>query len=562
MNAVLATSALPLFLGALLSDWAYARSHEVQWTNFAAWLITGGLLLAGLALLGAVADLLRSSATRHRHGVLYLLLLLASFVLGIANALVHAKDGWAAMPAALVLSVAVLLLVAAASMVGLSGMRGEDGVTIKVVAGTGTGAVAVAVAATLAPFAMGKPSSAQYGADPHLPPPQRGLLPDMGIAKPAPWGELRPIVPQGWTIKAIATELRIPRQTLVLPNRDILVAEGKGTSAPVLTPKDYIAGIIKSRGATSVEGGDRLTLLRDADGDGNYEGRWVFADNLNAPYGLALVGDRLYVANQDALVRFEYVPGQTRAAAPAVTVTPLPAAINHHWTKALAADAGGRFLYVGIGSNSNVGERGMAVEEDRAMVWQVDADSGASRPFATGLRNPTALAFEPHHGQLWAVVNERDELGPDLVPDYLTSVREGSFYGWPYAYWGQNMDPRVRPQDAQKVQATVRPDYALPSHSAPLGLAFTRPGAGAPFGEGAFVGMHGSWNRKEPAGYKVVFVPFRDGRPSGAAVDFVTGFQADGKTMGRPVGVTVDPQGAVIVADDLSNTVWRVMPLR
>jgi glucose/arabinose dehydrogenase len=243
-----------------------------------------------------------------------------------------------------------------------------------------------------------------------------------------------------------------------------------------------------------------------------------------------------------------------------VTVTQLPSAINHHWTKALAAGPDGRFLYVGIGSNSNVGERGLAIEENRALVWQVDAGTGASRPFATGLRNPTALAFEPGSRQLWAVVNERDELGPNLVPDYLTSVREGAFYGWPYAYWGPNADTRVQPQDAQKVQATVRPDYALQSHSAPLGVAFARPGGAGPFAEGAFVGLHGSWNREEPVGYKVIFVPFRNGRPSGPPVDFVTGFQAEGKTMGRPVGVTVDAKGAVIVADDLSNTVWRVTP--
>ena len=369
-------------------------------------------------------------------------------------------------------------------------------------------------------------------------------------------------MPAGWSISAIATDLKIPRQTLVLPNGDILVAEGRGGGAPVLTPKDYVAGILKSKGATSVKSGDRLTLLRDADGDGRYEGRWIYAENLNAPYGLALVEDRLYVANQDALVRFDYTPGQTRAAAAPVTVALLPSAINHHWTKALAASPDGRHLYVGIGSNSNVGERGMAVEESRAMVWQIDAATGASRPFATGLRNPTALAFEPGSGQLWAVVNERDELGPDLVPDYLTSVREGAFYGWPYAYWGRNVDTRVRPQDPQKVQATVQPDYALQSHSAPLGLAFAQPGAAGPYGEGAFVGLHGSWNRDEPVGYKVIFVPFRDGRPSGPPLDFVAGFQADGKTMGRPVGVTVDAQGAVIVADDLSNTVWRVAPAR
>ncbi|WP_291217940.1 sorbosone dehydrogenase family protein [Hydrogenophaga sp.] len=405
-------------------------------------------------------------------------------------------------------------------------------------------------------------SSGAQPANADLPPPQRGLLPSMRIAEPAAWGDRRPAVPQGWTIKSIATDLKVPRQTLVLPNGDILVAEGKGGGAPVLKPKDYIAGIIKSRGNTSVKGGDQLTLLRDADGDGTYEGRWVYAKDLNAPYGLALVGNSLYVANQDSLVRFEYVVGQTQATAPPVTVTKLPSAINHHWTKSLAADADGRYLYVGIGSNSNIGERGMALEENRAVVWQIDTSSGATKTFATGLRNPTALAFEPASRQLWAVVNERDELGPDLVPDYLTSVREGEFYGWPYAYWGPNVDRRVQPQNDKLVQATVRPDFALPSHSAPLGLSFVQAGFATPFAEGAFIGLHGSWNRDVPVGYKVIFVPFANGRPSGPPVDFVTGFQSDGKTMGRPVGVTVDPKGALIVADDLSNTVWRVTPER
>jgi glucose/arabinose dehydrogenase len=410
--------------------------------------------------------------------------------------------------------------------------------------------------------AVAAQSSEPYSANPKLPPPQRGLLPSMRIAEPTGWGGRTPSVPPGWTIKAIATDLKVPRQTLVLPNGDILVAEGKGGGAPAVRPKDTIAGILKSKGTTSVKGGNQLTLLRDADGDGTYEGRWVFAENLNAPYGLALVGNRLYVANQDSLVRLEYTPGQTRASAAPVMVAKLPSAINHHWTKALVADGDGRYLYVGIGSNSNIGERGLAVEENRAMVWQIDANSGATRPFATGLRNPTALAFEPNSRQLWAVVNERDELGPDLVPDYLTSVREAAFYGWPFAYWGPNVDRRVQPQNDKQVQAAVRPDFALQSHSAPLGLSFVQPGLAAPFAEGAFVGMHGSWNRDVPVGYKVIFIPFANGRPNGPPVDFVTGFQFDGKTMGRPVGVTVDPKGAVIVADDLSNTVWRVTPTR
>jgi glucose/arabinose dehydrogenase len=314
------------------------------------------------------------------------------------------------------------------------------------------------------------------------------------------------------------------------------------------------------QGTSPAKSGDRLTLLRDADGDGTYEGRALFADKLNAPYGLALVGNRLYVANQDALVRFDYRPGQTRASGPPATVTLLPSQINHHWTKSLAASPDGRSLFVGIGSNSNIGERGMAAEEERAMIWEVDAETGATRRFATGLRNPTALAVQPGLNRLWAVVNERDELGDNLVPDYLTSVRRGAFYGWPYAYWGPNPDRRVQPFKADMVRKALRPDYALGSHVAPLGLAFSTPGVAPQFSEGAFVGLHGSWNRETPVGYKVVFVPFRSGQPAGRPIDVVTGFQAGGKTLGRPVGVTVDPRGALIIADDLSNTIWRLVP--
>ncbi|MGZ9112593.1 MAG: PQQ-dependent sugar dehydrogenase, partial [Rhodoplanes sp.] len=268
-------------------------------------------------------------------------------------------------------------------------------------------------------------------------------------------------------------------------------------------------------------------------------------------------------ANQDALVRFDYRDGQIRASGPPVTITNLPSAINHHWTKALTASPDGRFLYVGIGSNSNITERGMPAEADRAMVWQVDAQTGAHRRYATGLRNPTALAIQSGTGQLWAVVNERDEIGPNLVPDYLTAVREGGFYGWPHSYWGQNVDTRVRPQDPQRVASAIRPDYSLGSHVAALGLAFSAPAMGIQFADGVFVGEHGSWNRSVPVGYRVSFVPFRSGRPAGPPVDFVAGFLGtDGRTRGRPVGVTVDPGGALIVADDLSNTIWRVTPTR
>lgn len=400
----------------------------------------------------------------------------------------------------------------------------------------------------------------QFGADPELPEPHRSLLPSMVISKPAQWDDELPTVPQGYIISAIATDLQVPRQTLVLPNGDILVAEGSGGGAPVLRPKDLIANYIKAQGKTSVEGGNRLTLLRDSNGDGTYETRGVFADDLNAPYGLALVNDALYVANQDAVVRFHYREGQTRASGPPAHVTDLPSAINHHWTKAMTASADGRFLYVGIGSNSNITERGMDAEVDRAMIWEIDAQTGAHRPYATGLRNPTALAIQPGTDRLWAVANERDEIGPNLVPDYLTSVREGGFYGWPYSYWGQTVDPRAQPQDPKKVAEAIRPDYSLGSHVAALGLAFSNPALGERFADGVFVGEHGSWNRKPPVGFKVVFVPFRDGRPAGEPIDFVSGFLRDGKVRGRPVGVTVDPRGALIVADDLSNTIWRVTP--
>ncbi|OEC35811.1 Glucose/arabinose dehydrogenase, beta-propeller fold [Pseudomonas cuatrocienegasensis] len=420
---------------------------------------------------------------------------------------------------------------------------------------------ALSLAVLLSGCGGDEPDRAQLlGADPKLPEPERGLLPSMKIAEPADWGDELPTVPENFTITAIATDLQIPRQTLVLPNGDILVAEGRGGNAAKLKPKDVIAGYIKAQGNTSVDSGNRLTLLRDADGDGTYELKTVFADNLNAPYGLALADGKLYVANQDALVRFDYTEGQTEASGEPTKVTDLPSEINHHWTKALTVSPDGRYLYVGIGSNSNITERGMEAEVDRALVWQIDAETGAHKPYATGLRNPTALAIQPGSGQLWTVVNERDELGEDLVPDYLTSVQEGGFYGWPYSYWGQNVDTRVKPQNPEKVAAAIKPDYSLGAHVAALGLDFSTAAMGEQFAEGVFVGEHGSWNRKNPVGYKVSFVPFSNGRPSGPPVDFVTGFRsADGKTRGRPVGVTVDPRGALIVADDLSNTVWRVV---
>ncbi len=420
---------------------------------------------------------------------------------------------------------------------------------------------AAALALCLASCSGGGPDVDQTGPDPVLPDQTEALLPAMNIATPAGWDGELPTVPQGFAITPLATGLNIPRQTLVLPNGDILVAEGTGGHAPALRPKDLIAGYIKGKGKSDVKGGDRVSLLRDADGDGRAELVSEFITGLDAPYGLALVDGFIYVANQDSLVRFPYAEGQTRITAPGELVTRLPWRINHHWTKSLTASPDGSRLYVGIGSNSNVAERGMEVEQDRAVIWEIDPATGMHRQLASGIRNPTALAINPADGALWAVVNERDELGAQLVPDYLTRVREGAFYGWPYSYWGQHVDPRVRPQMPDLVESAVVPDYALGSHHAPLGLDFVTQGAWGPqFASGAFVGEHGSWNRKDLAGYKVSWIPFSGASPSGDPVDLVTGFVgADGHARGRPVGVTWDPQrSALLIADDVSNTVWRV----
>ncbi|MFD1788191.1 PQQ-dependent sugar dehydrogenase [Sphingomonas floccifaciens] len=417
------------------------------------------------------------------------------------------------------------------------------------------------------PFALaacgGQPRDLnQTGADPQLPAQDQTLVPPMKIAKPIGWGDATPTVPAGFTATAIATDLAVPRQMLVLPNGDLLIAEGRGGHAPKLRPKDVIAGYIKSLGTTSVKGGDRITLLRDTNGDGRPDARTVFVSDLDAPYGLAFANNYLYVANQGDLLRFPYQTGATRLTR-GERITKLPSEVNHHWTKSLTVSPDGRRLYVGIGSNSNVGERGMEVEEERAVIWEIDAATGARRTLVTGIRNPTALAIEPDTGALWSVVNERDELGPRLVPDYLTRIRPGAFYGWPYSYWGQNADPRVHPQRPDMVAKAVRPDYALGSHVAALGLSFARNGGfGGNFVNGAFVGEHGSWNRQDLDGYKVAWIPFAGGRPAGPPQDFVTGFiTADGKARGRPVGVAFDPQRrALYIADDLANTIWRVAP--
>jgi glucose/arabinose dehydrogenase len=412
------------------------------------------------------------------------------------------------------------------------------------------------------------PLSAGIGPNPQLPPPRTSLIPVVQIAPATGWaaGEAPSAAP-GTAVAAFAAGLDHPRWLYVLPNGDVLVAE---TNAP---PRPDDGGGIKGwfmkrfmkRAGAAVPSANRITLLRDTDGDGAADVRTAFLEGLSSPFGMALVGNVLYVANADALVRFPYAPGETRITAPATTVAQLPGGtINHHWTKSLIASADGSRLYVGVGSNSNVAERGMRNEEGRAAIWEIDARTGAHRVFASGLRNPVGMAWEPETGALWTSVNERDELGSDLVPDYMTSVRDGGFYGWPYSYYGQHVDTRVRPPRPDLVASAIVPDYALGPHTGSLGLASSR-GTSLPaqFRNGMFVGQHGSWNRRPRAGYRVIFVPFAGGRPSGDPVEVLTGFLNDeGEARGRPVGVALDRTGALLVADDVGNTVWRVTAAR
>jgi glucose/arabinose dehydrogenase len=410
------------------------------------------------------------------------------------------------------------------------------------------------------------PEGATTGPRPELPPPETRLIPTVKIAPAQGWPEgARPRALPGYQVTALARGLDHPRWLYVLPNGDVLVAESNKPKPPQDARKglrEWIAGKIMERAGAGVPSADRITLLRDADGDGRAELRSVFIDKLHSPFGMALVGGDFYVANADAIVRFPYVSGQTRIAAAPVKVANLPAGINHHWTKGLLA-RDGRRLYVSVGSNSNVGERGLAAEEGRAAIWEVDLPSGDMRLYATGLRNPVGMDLEPSTGTLWAVVNERDELGSDLVPDYLTSVQRGAFYGWPWSYWGQHVDPRVKPPQPDRVAQAIAPDYALGNHVAPLGLVFSAGRLPAPFADGAFVGLHGSWNRRPLSGYKVVFIPFQQGRPSGPPQEVLTGFLSpEGKAYGRPVGVAIDRQGALLVADDVGNAVWRLAPAR
>jgi hypothetical protein len=362
-------------------------------------------------------------------------------------------------------------------------------------------------------------------------------------------------------VHALATGFQHPRSLYVLPNGDVLVVESNGPKAPVFRPKDVITGWVQWFAGAKAKDANRITLLRDTKGDGTPDVRSVFLDNLTSPFGVALVGHYLYVADTDAIIRYPYEVGGTSITAPGVKLTDLPGGpIDHHWTKSLVASPDGTKLYVGVGSNSNIAENGMEAERERAAIWEVDIKTGAHRIYASGTRNPTGLQFEPETGKLWAIANERDEIGPDLVPDYMTSVQDGGFYGWPYSYYGQHLDPRVQPQRPDLVAKAIAPDYSLSSHVAPLGFAmYAGNGLPANYKGGAFVSEHGSWDRTPFNGYKVVFVPFTNGKPSGMAQDVVTGFlDADSRTHGRPVGLAVDPSGALLIADDVGNTVWRV----
>lgn len=406
------------------------------------------------------------------------------------------------------------------------------------------------------------PASTQLGVNPPLPAQHQYLLPPMKVAPVSGWqANETPAVPAGLKITALAMGLEHPRQPYVLPNGDVLIVESNGPGyEPITRPKDLIMGWVQNYAGAGAKGGNRITLIREANGDGKSQLRMVLLDHLVSPFGVALVGNDLYVANTDAIVRYPYVTGQTKITAPGQVLTELPGGpIDHHWTKSLLASPDGSKLYVGVGSNSNITENGMAAERGRAAVWEVDRATGAHRIFASGLRNPNGLSWEPKTKKLWAVVNERDEIGPNLVPDYLTSVKEGAFYGWPYSFYGQHVDQRVMPQRPDLVAKAIAPDYSLSSHVAPLGLTFYTAGKLPGYADGAFVAEHGSWDRAPFNGYKVVYVPFAGGRPAGPARDVVTAFLSrNGKARGRPVGLAVDKAGALLIADDLGNTVWRV----
>ena len=426
-------------------------------------------------------------------------------------------------------------------------------------------AVVIVIAVGLA--ACGESSTLQVadgtGPSPKLPEPNKTLIPTVNIAPAIGWANgATPTAAAGLKVAAFAEHLDHPRWLYVLPNGDVLVAETNSPAKPDDSKgiKGWIADKVMARAGAGVPSANRITLLRDADHDGVAETRTVFIENLNSPFGMTLVGNDLYVADTDKLLRFPYQPGEDRISAQPVKVADLPGGpLNHHWTKNVIASPDGKKLYVTVGSNSNVGENGMDQEQGRAAIWEIDPATGSQRIFASGLRNPNGMAWEPVTGKLWTAVNERDEIGSDLVPDYITSVQDGGFYGWPYSYYGQHVDARVNPQNPELVAKAIAPDYAVGPHTASLGLSFAEGSKLPGFTEGVFIGQHGSWNRKPHSGYKVIFVPFAQGKPTGMPIDVLSGFlNKDEKAMGRPVGVVIDKQGDLLVADDVGNKVWRV----
>ena len=427
-------------------------------------------------------------------------------------------------------------------------------------------ATLILLAAGLA--ACGETSSLQVsdgtGPSPKLPEPNKTLIPTVNIAPAVGWTEGgKPTAAPGTQVAAFAADLDHPRWLYVLPNGDVLVAETNSPAKPDDSKgiRGFVMEKVMSRAGAGVPSANRISLLRDKDGDGVAETRTVFIANLNSPFGMTLVGNDFYVADTDKLLRFKYTDGATSISGAGEKVVDLPGGtLNHHWTKNVIASPDGKKLYVTVGSNSNVGENGMDQEQGRAAIWEVDAATGQHRIFASGLRNPNGMAWEPKTDKLWTAVNERDEIGSDLVPDYITSVKDGGFYGWPYSYYGQHVDVRVEPQNPELVAKAIAPDYAVGPHTASLGLSFADgSGLPAPFTTGALIGQHGSWNRKPHSGYKVVFVPFVDGKPSGQPIDLLSGFlNSDEKAMGRPVAVLPDHKGGVLVADDVGNKIWRV----
>jgi len=424
--------------------------------------------------------------------------------------------------------------------------------------------LALAVLGAMSATALAQQYAPGFGPNPQLPAPQRSLIPTMNIAPAEPWPQgTRPTPAAGLAVTAYGTGLDHPRWLYVLPNGDVLVAE---SNKPANAPKEdgikaKVQGMVMKKAGAGVESPNRIILLRGIGANGAAATKTTFAQNLNSPFGMTLVGSDLYIANADALWRFPYKTGETTLSGKGTKVMDLPAGINHHWTKNVAASPDGKKLYVTVGSNSNVAENGMEIEQGRAAIWEYDIASGKSRIYASGLRNPNGMDFEPQTKMLWTAVNERDEIGNDLVPDYMTSVKDGGFYGWPYSYYGQHVDDRVKPQKPDLVAKAIPPDYALGAHTASLGLAFYNASLLPQFKNGALIGQHGSWNRKPHAGYKLIFVPFNNGKPSGPPQDVLTGFLSkDGKAYGRPVGVAIDKQGAVLLADDVGNIVWRITP--